>query len=95
MKTKKFLYVLAITAIAIAHAAVTHAQSGGAFEIKKSVFSAGGGRATGGAFALDGTAGQSIAGATMQSPVVRLSTVSAIPKPSTFAVLRRLRWVIT
>lgn len=37
-------------------------QSGGTFEITKSVIAGGGGQSTGGAFTLDGTIGQSIAG---------------------------------
>ena len=40
-------------------------SSGGAFEIKQSVVANGGGRATGGSFTLDGTAGQSAAGEQM------------------------------
>ena len=43
-----------------------HAQSGGTFLIEKSVIAGGGGSAAGGAFALDGTIGQSFAG-TMSS----------------------------
>src|SRR5215203_5535073 len=62
MKNKRLLYVLAITAIAIGQAAYANAQSGGAFVIQKSVVASGGGRATGGTFAIDGTAGQALAG---------------------------------
>ena len=40
------------------------AQSGGTFEITKSVIAGGGGRAAGGPFTLDGTIGQSVAGTT-------------------------------
>ena len=39
------------------------AQSGGTFVIQKSVIAGGGDRSSGGAFTLDGTIGQSIAGA--------------------------------
>lgn len=38
------------------------AQSGGAFQIDKSVIAAGGGKATGGSFTIDGTTGQNVAG---------------------------------
>ena len=43
--------------------ATASAQSGGTFVIQKSVIAGGGGQATGGGFTLDGTIGQSIAGA--------------------------------
>lgn len=39
-------------------------QSGGSFEIRKSVIAGGGGRSAGGAFVADGTVGQSVAGTT-------------------------------
>ncbi|MGQ0541596.1 MAG: hypothetical protein ACT4O9_07080, partial [Blastocatellia bacterium] len=40
------------------------AQTGGTFTITKSVIAGGGGRTAGGAFTVDGTIGQSVAGTT-------------------------------
>src|SRR5688500_2835155 len=62
MKSKTLLYMLAIVGIAVAHVAYANAQSGGAFQIQKSVIANAGGRASGGAFVLNGTAGQAVAG---------------------------------
>src|SRR5205814_8754831 len=49
------------------HLSTSHtnsAQSGGTFNITRSVIAGGGGRATGGTFTMDGTIGQSLAGTT-------------------------------
>ncbi len=45
-------------------AAALNAQSGGTFQIEKSVIAGGGGQSNGGVFMLDGTIGQSVAGTT-------------------------------
>ncbi|MGQ0542053.1 MAG: hypothetical protein ACT4O9_09425, partial [Blastocatellia bacterium] len=43
---------------------IVSAQTGGTFTITKSVIAGGGGRTAGGAFTVDGTIGQSVAGTT-------------------------------
>lgn len=51
------VFILALAACALA-------QSGGTFNIEKSVIAGGGGQASGGTFVLDGTVGQALAGVT-------------------------------
>src|SRR2546423_4635085 len=59
------VYFIVLTALLVSLlAAMTLSQSGGTFVIQKSVIAGGGGRTTGGAFAVDGTIGQSLAGTT-------------------------------
>ena len=53
-----FLFILTAFAVSVA------AQSGGQFQIEKSVISAGGGQAVGGQFILDETIGEPVAGTT-------------------------------
>ena len=53
-------FSFALLAAVLASSAI--AQSGGSFEIKKSVIAGGGGRASGGNFAVDGTVGEAVAG---------------------------------
>lgn len=59
-RTNNYLAVFAL--MILCSAAI--AQSGGNFEIRKSVIAGGGGNSTGGAFVVDGTVGQSAAGTT-------------------------------
>jgi hypothetical protein len=60
MSIKKMVSVAGLALSLFSASAVP--QSGGTFEITKSVIAGGGGQSTGGAFTLDGTIGQSIAG---------------------------------
>jgi len=60
MKTRHLLCILAIIIIPV----TTMPQSGGPFEITKSVITGGGGSTSGGTFTLDSTMGQPIGGAT-------------------------------
>lgn len=48
------------------------AQSGGTFSVEKSVIASGGGTSAGGAFTVEGTAGQAAAGGFLQSAVHKL-----------------------
>lgn len=61
--------ILSTTFILISSVAV-FAQSGGVYEITQSVTGSGGGNASGGSFSLDGTAGQSVADNSAQTPFV-------------------------
>ena len=64
MKKTNRLGCLFILATLVSSAAPVAAQSGGSFQIKKSVIVGGGGQAAGGQFTLDGTIGQHLAGTT-------------------------------
>ena len=56
-----YLFILAFSAPL---AGTTPAQSGGTFQIEKSVIAGGGGQTSGGAYTLDGTVGEAVAGIT-------------------------------
>lgn len=61
---KKAVIASISLSIMLALVSVSYAQSGGGFEITKSVIAGGGGTSSGGEFTLSGTIGQSLAGTT-------------------------------
>ena len=62
MKRINRLGCLFILAFSASLAGTAPAQSGGSFQIEKSVIAGGGGQATGGAFVLNGTIGEHVSG---------------------------------
>lgn len=80
---KKIL--ISIITFAIYSATTAEAQTGGAFEITKSVIASGGEQqSTGGSFSLDGTTGQSAAGGDLQN--LLFSAYIGFWSPDTFVV---------
>ena len=66
-KNQRINYQLSYLTVLLVFAFLTataSAQSGGTFVIQKSVIAGGGGQSSGGAFTLDGTVGQPVAGTT-------------------------------
>ena len=59
---KNYQKILVTLAFGVFLSGTVSAQSGGIFEIKKSVISNGGGKSDGGGFSLTGTVGQAVAG---------------------------------
>ncbi|MEP6945215.1 MAG: hypothetical protein ABJA02_04805, partial [Acidobacteriota bacterium] len=83
---KKFTTEMVFTGVVIGLFAIWgSAQSGGTFQIEKSVIAGGGGNSVGGAFAVDGTIGQTVAGMTSTGGAFSLAggfwggTASAAP----------------
>jgi hypothetical protein len=62
MSIKKLWNTALLLAAVVGGSLAVFAQSGGSFEIKQSVISNGGGRTSGGSFAVDATIGQTVAG---------------------------------
>ena len=61
---KKLSLIIACLVLTVLVVSVARSQSGGSFTITKSVIGGGGGRTAGGAFTLDGTMGEAVAGTT-------------------------------
>src|SRR5262245_6679341 len=67
MKKENLIYLLVISLIVLGQAAMTFGQSGGAFQIKRSLIASGGGITQNGTFSMKGTIGQAVAGTKMES----------------------------
>ncbi|MEQ1606742.1 MAG: carboxypeptidase-like regulatory domain-containing protein [Pyrinomonadaceae bacterium] len=95
MKDK--LHIILVSLLVAVASLSAFAQSGGIFEIKKSVIAGGGGNSVGGIFELDGTIGQSLAGVSSTggefqltggfwggsaAPIVNVSITGRVTTPS-------------
>lgn len=66
--------ISAVCLMILTIAAHSYAQSGGGFDITKSVLAGGGGTSTGGSFSITGTIGQSLAGTTSSGGSFQLTS---------------------
>jgi hypothetical protein len=74
MKGETYFRTIVLLASTLCHAFSGTAQSGGSFQITQSVIGGGGGSATGGSFALDGTIAEPVAGTTSTGGPFRLAS---------------------
>lgn len=88
--TNVALYLSLLIYICLASAGAL-AQSGGTFQIEKSVIAGGGGRSSGGTFSIENTTGQSIAGTVSTGGAFSIESGFWTSTASFFAVSGRVR----
>ena len=81
IKNKIFWLFVGVLVLAFSSSPEVRSQSGGPYEITQSVIASGGGTSSGGAFGLDGTAGQSLAGGSLSAQPFSIYSGFFAPDP--------------